>query len=303
VPLVGILAYEETGGHGAPLPQTGTLISGGTTTDSVNIVETLSAADIQLALTKFSATAPLKFGLDGKRRAVSMPGVDEAMEPAMSADYGQIAQQIDRLLPILGQFDKYTIVFTVPGQQPHILEVDTRERHFHGDDGFCREPGKLINFPAGEVYIAPFEGVGTRTRGRIPVFFDAESPVPVLLTVESNLIVLDGATLAQLPANVREDLQRKPGNVNIAEIALGLNPNTRIHPATPTLELEKSLGFHWAYGISAHLGGAVDDSTADVHQDYVYSARDPRCSINVYGTGPAHSDPVLIVSNGLPVIR
>lgn len=274
-----VLVYEDTGSHGASLPREGVLLKDSAEPTDVVVADALASAHLLIAMTEFSATGPLKMSIGTERRAVSMPGVELEMEPAMAADYSEIASTICRLLPSLEEFNLFDVEFRTAADT-YYLFVDVRGSKFHGDDGACHTPGTIINLPSGEIYIAPFEGDGvisSLTRGRIPVFLS--DGTMVVLHVGANQIRPDSV----LDAALREVLTRKPGNRNVAEFAFGLNPRTRTHHSTPILELEKTLGIHWAYGMSAHLGGTVGEDTTDVHEDIVYPVADARCRIRVFG--------------------
>ena len=286
VPVAGILVYPQTTGHGAPLPDQGSLIkSSGRVQEGVQVRNALETGVIHIAMTEFSATAPLKLANDGTRRIVSMPGVTEEMEPAMAADYEGISKRAREIISSLSDSKILRVEFTITnGTERHILDVDVGGRIFHVDDVVCTEPGNLINFPSGEVYIAPYEGIEgdpSKTNGNIPLFLDATSNAFVILSIFGNKIQTGSGIV--LPQKMAQELARKPDNGNLAEFAVGLNPNARTAPDTHVLEREKALGFHLAYGISAHLGGTVGPNTADVHQDVVYPIADQRVTIKVNG--------------------
>jgi hypothetical protein len=271
-----VLVYEETGKHGSPLPQNGFIVGAGTEREVV-VAEALASAQILIAMTEFSATGPIKLSLNKERRALSMPGVTDEMEPAMAIDYAGVAATVSRLLSHLEQYNAFILTFKIAHSDISLF-VDARGRKFHGDNGVCHEGGTLINFPSGEVYLAPFEGVDgnpSGTNGFLPIFSE-DDWYPSVLTVVRNCILPDTA-----PLSMREALVRMAGNSNIAEFAFGLNPKARA--TAPVLEAEKAFGIHWAYGISQHLGGAVGSDMADVHQDVVYPVTDSRFRIYVQG--------------------
>lgn len=299
IPVKGIYVYEETGSNGKSLPESGVLLKGNSEKE-MTLKQALGSSQIWIAMNQFSATGPLGIAAskENRGRVVSMPGVDEGMEPAMAVDYSEIVRNAAKLLSVLKGRERLDIIFKVSLVDPLMGEtnihptaafkliVDTRGRHFHADNGVCHEPGKLINFPAGEIYIAPEEGikeVSSRTRGGIPLYLDPKLHLPtVVLRIKQGKIVLTKTLLRVLPEKVADELSRKEWNKFIAEIAIGLNGGTRTDPSTPTLEYEKSLGFHWAHGSNEHLGGAITMDMADVHQDYVYSVTDSRVAIDMY---------------------
>jgi hypothetical protein len=266
-----LLTYPATGAPNAPLPSNGEV--GG---KLVRFEEILSHTNIVLAMTKYSATAPLiKFTQElPSLRAASMPGVVKAMEQtALSADYGEVARKSHLLAAALDLAVGATAEFSTG----HQVYFDLRHRRAHADDGQLHADKKgirLINLPSGEAYSTPYEGElegkPSRTGGTIPVMYDSEL---VLLTVEQNRIV---EVIGEGPeaARKREYFSVDRARRNIAELGLGCNDKAVI--SGRTLEDEKVLGMHWAYGRSEHLGGTVgvsdfEDPSNVVHQDVIYA--------------------------------
>jgi hypothetical protein len=86
-----ILTYPATGSHNSDLPEQGSL-----GTEEVPLRETLQASTLVVAMTEFSATAPLVLlaAENDDFRAASMPGVEERMEStALAADYARVARR------------------------------------------------------------------------------------------------------------------------------------------------------------------------------------------------------------------
>lgn len=266
-----LLTYPATGAPNAPLPSNGEV--GG---KWVRFEGILSETNIVLAMTKYSATAPLiKFTHRlPNLRAASMPGVVKAMEQtALAADYAEVARKSHLLAANLDRAVGGTAEFST-GHQTYF---DLRHRRAHADDGQLHANKKgirLINLPSGEAYTAPYEGElegqPSRTEGTIPVMYDDEL---VLFRVEENRIVevIGGGPQA---AQKRDYFAVDEARRNIAELGLGCNDNAVI--SGRTLEDEKVLGMHWAYGRSEHLGGTVGvanfrDPCNVVHQDIVYA--------------------------------
>ena len=265
-----LLTYAATGAHSAPLPQ-----EGETDGQPVRLEDILSNTNIVVALTEYSATAPL-IGFSQELpnlRAASMPGVTKSMEQtALAADYSEVARKSHILADKLNQAVGAKVEFSTG----HQLYVDLRHRKAEADDGQLHADTKgmrLINLPSGEACIAPYEGElegqPSRTEGMIPVMVDDEL---VLFRVEENRIVEvigDGPQAAQKRDYFAVDQAR----CNIAELGLGCNDKAIISGSV--LEDEKVLGMHWAYGRSDHLGGTVgaadfSDPSHVVHHDIVY---------------------------------
>ena len=264
------LTYPATGAHSAPLPEEGEMHG-----QSVRLEDTLSDTNIVVALTEYSATAPL-IGFSQKLpnlRAASMPGVTKSMEQtALAADYSEVARKSHILADKLNQ----TVGAKVEFSTGHHLYFDLRYRQAEADDGRLRADKKgvrLINLPSGEAFVAPYEGEvegqPSRTKGMIPVMVDDEL---VLFRVQENRIVEvigDGPQAAQKRDYFAVDQAR----CNIAELGLGCNDRAVISGSV--LEDEKVVGLHWAYGRSDHIGGIVgvadfSDPSHVVHHDTVY---------------------------------
>lgn len=265
-----LLTYAATGAHSAPLPQEGEMDG-----ESVCLGDILSDTDIAVALTEYSATAPLiNFGQKlPKLRSASMPRVMRSMEQtALAADYSEVARKSHILADKLSQAVSAKAEFSTG----HQMYFDLRYRKAEADDGQLHTDKKgirLINLPSGEAFIAPYEGEVegqlSRTKGMIPVMADDEL---VLFRVEENRIVEvigDGPQAAQKRDYFAVDQAR----CNIAELGLGCNDKAVISGSV--LEDEKVLGLHWAYGRSDHIGGTVgvadfSDPSHVVHHDIVY---------------------------------
>jgi hypothetical protein len=264
------LTYPATGAHSGPLPEEGEMDG-----QRVRLEDILPDTNIVVALTEYSATAPL-IGFSQKfpnLRAASMPGVTKSMEQtALAADYSEVAHKSHILAGKLSQAVGAKVEFSTG----HHLYFDLRNRRAEADDGQLHADKKgvrLINLPSGEAFIAPYEGElegqPSRTKGVIPVMVDDEL---VLLRVQENRIVEvigDGPQAAQKRDYFAVDQAR----CNIAELGLGCNDKAVISGSV--LEDEKVLGLHWAYGRSDHIGGTV--GVADfshpshvVHHDIVY---------------------------------
>jgi leucyl aminopeptidase (aminopeptidase T) len=266
-----LLTYAATGANNAPLPEEAEMEG-----QQVHFEHILSDTNIVVALTEYSATAPL-IGFTQRLanlRCASMPGVMRCMEQtALAADYSEVARKSHVLAGKLDQAGGAKVKFSTG----HEMYFDLRNRKAQADDGQLRADKKgtrLINLPSGEACIAPYEGETegqpSRTEGVIPAKYDDEL---VVFRVQENRIVEvmgDGPRAAHKREYFAVDEARR----NIAELGLGCNDSAVISGSV--LEDEKVLGLHWAYGRSDHLGGTVgvaDFSDPDnvVHQDIVYA--------------------------------
>jgi len=269
-----LLAYPATGANNSDLPASGRLGD-----DQVDLERALSESTLVIAMTEFSATAPLTHF--AKRaddfRAASMPGVEPKMEEtALAADYRKIASRCQAIAGAMAGAVLLDVVFSTG----HRCWFDLRHRTAEVDDGFLprfKQGDRVINLPSGETFIVPYEGefeqVPSWTAGTIPVMAGDEL---VLFHVVANTVQLvegDG------PAAERygEFFNQDPARSNIAEVAFGVNDRARV--TGQVIEAEKA-GFHWAFGRSDHLGGVVgvDDFQGPetvVHQDIVYAPGNP----------------------------
>lgn len=243
--------------------------------ESTRLADILSATNIAVALTEYSATAPL-IGFMNTRpglRAASMPGISRQMEgTALSADYTEVARKSHILADALGKAVGAKVKFSTG----HRVYFDLRHRKAEADDGqlHADKTGvRLINLPSGEACIAPYEGEleghPSKTEGMIPADYDGEL---VLYRVRENRIaeiIGDGPKAGEMRDYFAVDEARR----NIAELGLGCNDEAVISGSV--LEDEKVLGMHWAYGLSQHIGGVTGpagfgDPKHVVHQDIVY---------------------------------
>jgi hypothetical protein len=265
-----LFTYAATGAHSAPLPQEGEMNG-----QPVRLEDILSDTNIVVALTEYSATAPLIDFIQKlpKLRVASMPGVRKSMEQtALAADYSEVARKSHLLAGKLDRAVGAQVIFSTE----HQMYFDLRNRKAEADDGQLHADKKgirLINLPSGEACIAPYEGElegqPSQTEGTIPVMYDDEL---VLFRVEENRIVEvigDGSQAAQKRNYFAVDQARR----NIAELGLGCNDKAVI--SGTILEDEKVLGLHWAYGRSDHIGGTVgvadfSDPSHVVHYDIIY---------------------------------
>lgn len=237
-----------------------------------------------LAMTKYSATGPLSFFLkeNPKLRVASMPDVIKDMEnTALGANYHKVAQVCNKLALLVNDSMGATVIFS----SGHKCFFDFRNRKALEDNGFLPpdKPGyRLINLPAGEAWIVPYEGeisgVDSKTKGELPVMYGDEL---IVYKIEKNHIVEvlgDGKKVDEMKRFFVEDLARS----NIAEFGLGCNDKAMIRGLD--IEDEKA-GFHWAYGRSDHLGGVIGVKdfvrpSNSLHVDIIYS---PNSLVTVEG--------------------
>jgi leucyl aminopeptidase (aminopeptidase T) len=269
-----MLSFAATGANNADLSEKARLGD-----DEVDLEEALRASTLAIAMTEFSATAPLAHIADDEEdfRAASMPGVEERMEgTALAADYSKVAAHCKAIFDAMQGAVLCDVLFSTG----HRCWFDLRHRQAEMDDGFLprgKEGDRIINLPSGETFIVPYEGeheaVPSWTAGTIPVMEDDEL---VLFHVVANSVMAiegEGPVADYYAAFFDAD----PARANIAEVAFGVNDRAEVTGSV--LEDEKA-GFHWAFGRSDHLGGVVgvddfQDPGNVVHQDIVYAEGNP----------------------------
>ncbi len=292
--VLPLVKYREVGKNNAELPKTAAAQGGGHVDDLPSLI---ASANIAIAMTQWSASAPLKniAARAASLRVVSMPQVDEKMEAAMGADYVEIELRGKRLLAAIKGAVGFELTFA--GELvPHgtRLYVDTRANNWILDSGMCRKTGDFINFPSGELFSAPYEGVSpegvkllgeSKTSGVWPVYSASDRKV-VFLKVEKNRIIRVQGDSA-LAKKIIEDIAQDENNANVAEIAFGLNESARSGEEVPVLEKEKA-GPHVAYGRNDHFGSPLTlcgKVKASVHQDFVYTMETP-ITVTIYAVYP-----------------
>jgi leucyl aminopeptidase (aminopeptidase T) len=233
---------------------------------------------IIIALTQFSATAPLRVAARRARfRAASMPTFSAAMIPALRLDLAKVDQLARQMSQILDAAEEARIEFETAEGTHLELTLDLRHRNAHASSGILHEPGAVGNLPSGEAYIVPYEGERSvdpsRSSGLLPVQFDDEV---VVYRIERNRAVAVETDGSGLPNATREAayLQAEPAYGNLAELGLGILGHFGMRPTGNRL-LDEKLGLHIAFGRSDHLGGRIGPEDfqrpeAVVHVDRVY---------------------------------
>ena len=237
--------------------------------------EIFRAHSILMAITEFSATAPLKLlAKNFAFRAATMPGFSPAMIPSLRLDYEEINRRVVWLKDLLDRAEGADFVFGVENGPDCSLYLDLRHRSGHASGGLLYEPGTAGNLPSGEAYIVPYEGevagLPSGSAGRLPVQFENEV---VIYEIERNVAVrVQGSGAAA--AREADHLMREPAYGNIAELGLGVLSDFGVKPCGSLL-LDEKLGLHIAFGRSDHFGGQVGAARFSrpeevVHIDRVY---------------------------------
>ncbi|MFH1728372.1 MAG: hypothetical protein ABIA04_08140 [Pseudomonadota bacterium] len=246
--VLPLVTYPATGEHNFELP----LNQG----SPIALKDAIDQATIVVAINNYSASAPLiNFTYEKPDlRAASMPFLAKRMEEtALAADYKVVQRRCRIIADLMENIEGSNVRFSTG----HEIYFDLRYRPVDKDDAYLhrdRRGMRLCNLPAGEVCCAPYEGErendSSKTQGQIPAVFNAET---VVFEIKENKIynILGEGKEAE---KQRAFFDKDPARRNIAEFAIGCNPNAVIWGNV--LEDEKA-GFHWAYGRSDHLGGVV----------------------------------------------
>ncbi len=253
--VVEKIEFPATGKNNAKIP--------------VDIIDAARKSNLVIAMTEYSATAPLGGVCDEKgsiTRCASMPGVARGMEEtALRADYKMVKVYSMALKDMLNDSVGAEISFSTGDT----LYLDLRNRVAEADTGECSQAGQCINFPAGESFKVPYEAAADEiaefgpslSKGIMPVDYDGDL---VRFVIENNRIadiLGDGPKATEMADFFKQNDSRR----NLAELGLGCNPKAVV--SGNVLEDEK-VGLHIAYGLSRHLGGKVD---SDLHEDIVYA--------------------------------
>jgi hypothetical protein len=262
---VELIYYENSGSNNADLPSDGFLWTGDpqqvtssklkATAQSMELHEILASADIILAPTEFSATAPLKvLARQHGFRAATMPGFSREMIPALGVDYSEVHRRVMNIKTRLDEAESAQIEFETPDADRQLV-LDLRHRSGHASSGLLRDRGVAGNLPSGEAYIVPYEGdreEKSGSTGVLPVQFGDEI---VLYEISENRAVNILST-GEASESERRKLTDEPAYGNLAELGFGVLAALGVRPVGETL-LDEKLGLHIAFGRSDHFGGAV----------------------------------------------
>ncbi len=258
-----IYAYEETGGSNVDLEDECFAPDGRQLSLDRDIYPNY---DIILAVTTFSATAPLtakakEFGF----RGATLHGLNQIIvDTGLSVNYNEVSADAEKLRLGLTKADYFEIDFECEGQKV-TLRLDTNGQEAQKSHGLC-PPGKpdVANLPAGEVYFVPESASGS-------FFFKYDDTTIGQLTVEegavvrSQLIYGDYSKIEEHNARLKDD----PMVGVLGELGFG----TQVLPFSGRdIQDEKILGtVHIATGRDDHLGG---DLTPDLFKNKLNASHD-----------------------------
>lgn len=225
----------------------------------VAVAAAMREADVALCPTAKSIThtnARIEAAQAGTR-VVTMPGItmDMLRAGASCADYVHVERRTLRLTEKLTAAKSARIE-----KDGHVLTLELTGRSGIASPGVYREKGSSGNFPSGEAYIAPVEGLGGGTTvidGSMVGVGKLEAPL--VATIENGQLAnLEGADAEALGI-----LFARPENGVVAELGIGTNDEAILSGII--LEDEKLYGtVHIAFGTNTSFGGV---NKADCHYD------------------------------------
>ena len=233
-----------------------------------------SRAEFWIAMTQYSATAPLKIAAAWYGfRAVTMPGFTQAMMPALAIDVAVIESRVSKLASALTNAHTAVLNFDVDGRN-YALTLDLRYRMGFAQSGRYTRNGQVGNLPSGEAYIVPYEGekigIISTTDGILPI--EHKGKVALCEISENRIVCIDGDN--DWANGLREWIAVDPTRSNVAELGFGILGEWGIESVGHPL-LDEKLAPHIALGRSEHLGGVTSPADFKTHAtachvDYIY---------------------------------
>jgi len=256
---IDFLAFPTTGQNGTEPPH--------------EVAERLLDYEVVMLMTSYSLThtdARVDACKKGARVA-SMPGFEQSMflpDGPMLADYKQIYIITNQWAEKLTACSQVQILTSMGTD----LTFSIEGRAGASEHGLFHHSGQWGNLPAGEGFIAPFEGTAN---GRLVVPSGWYMGLKEDMVLEFNNGYVSSLTGGGEVGNQFINLFRFGEKEfqhrrNCAELGIGTNPNAK--NAENGLEAEKIWGtIHIAVGDSAHMQGMT---VSDLHEDFIIP--DPR---------------------------
>jgi len=229
----------------------------------VTIAAAMKAADVVFAPTTHAIThtrARLEAFKAGTRIAI-LRGVDEDMmiKGAMTVDFQELRARTEKVAHALSEADEITVTSSAGTD----VTFKITHRKAFSLDGYFHEDYGFAALPPGEAPTCPVEGT---TNGMIVFDYSMDSlgrlSTPLALKVKDGKVVSVSGEGGEVHA-IERLFERDQTARNIAEFAIGTNPNARL--IGNLAEDKKLLGtVHFAIGDNKSLGGDVESS---VHLD------------------------------------
>ena len=227
-----------------------------------NVAEEMLKSDVILVVTSRSLThSPVttKAAKKGTRVGTHTTKVDSYVRAVVDAAI--LRERGDRLIEVLNSAPHGMLHLTTAKGTD--LEVPLGNRMFRNWAGDLRRPGAIENIPAGEVLIAPPEGLANgRVVSDLILPSWASGKPPYVMDVREGRLV---------SCEQDEELIRKykarPDRDLLCEVAFGTN-HAAWKGSRCIMEAEKTLGTgHVAFGSNVDFGGA---NQTDVHMDFLF---------------------------------
>jgi len=235
---------------------------------SKDIIDKISKYNLVLAFMEFSISSTLVEIVRSKECITRAAGLhpDRRMEDGVfKANYSEVRNYAISIKKMLDKAIGAEINFSTRDY----LFIDLRNRKAYADEGDCTKACQYINFPSGEGFIAPYEGVSeeihefgkSKTEGVWPVFYKGE--LLKFIVKNNRIITIEGE--GAIADEVRKFYSENDTRRNVAELGIGCNPKAVV---TGNVIEDEKVGLHIAYGASTHFGGKVQ---SDTHLDIVYA--------------------------------
>lgn len=231
------------------------------------MAQTMRHADVVVLAATYSIahTRATRSALEQGARVVSVTDVTEELlsKGGLYADFHAIRPMSERLADI---FTKGSILrATAPGGTDITASIAGRNGNSH--HCIADRPGMFTAVPNIEANVAPVEGSAQGRivfDGSIPNFKIGVLTEPVVLKVRDGMVVdVSGGSQAKLLARLWAD-QRDKSVYNLAQVAVGLNPECRYVTGQFTNDHGVLGTMHFGIGTSSILGG---ETHASMHMD------------------------------------
>ena len=245
-----MFAYVQTGGSNLDMPDLCVDMEGRELSLEKDVYPNY---DIILAITTFSATAPLTaFAKQYGFRGATLHGVNEViLNSGLAVDYEEVSRDAEKLRLAMTRADSVEIDFGLEDGSVLTAKLELSGQEAQKSHGLCRgtEPD-VANLPAGEVYFVP-----TGAEGHFPMKYEDGTLGKLTVTggriIRSDLIAGNPEVIDAHNARLQDD----PMTGVLGELGFG----TQVLPVSGSdIQDEKVLGTcHLATGRDDHLGGHI----------------------------------------------
>lgn len=215
-------------------------------------------------------------------RILHMPGVDEDLflRATKDVDFRVLQKRASGLARrLLGK--KIITISTVDskgGEHKIDLHLEGRSPHVCGG---VSKPGEIMNFPTGEVYLAPIENIST---GEVVLNGSTENavfrwPEEIILSFRDGVLDLELSSFPTRPTSERfrnhlhTVLKDDPRGLVLCEIGIGLNECVETLTGSEIWD-EKAAGtIHIAIGANKPFGGKI---ATNHHRDLIFFPKEVR---------------------------